>query len=213
MRKTSNNVPSSQLPAGSLLFVLSGPSGAGKDAVLSRLKQAGSPLEYITTVTTRTKRATENDGVDYHFISEQKFQEMLAGNELLESASVYGNWYGVPRKPVEQGLAEDRDVIVKVDIQGAATIRGIFPQAVSIFLVPPLMEELVNRLEQRHTESSFDLDLRINTAEDEMTQLPMFDYVVYNRKDKIDSAVEDIEAIIRAEKCRVKPRIIGRQNS
>lgn len=206
MRKTSNNVPSSQLPAGSLLFVLSGPSGAGKDAVLSRLKQAGSPLEYITTVTTRAKRATENDGVDYHFISEQKFQEMLAGNELLEWARVYGNWYGVPRKPVEQGLAEGQDVIVKVDIQGAATIKGLFPQAVSIFLVPPLMEELVNRLEQRHTESSFDLDLRINTAEDEMTQLPMFDYVVYNRKDKIDSAVKDIEAIIRAEKCRVKPR-------
>ncbi len=213
MRKTSNNVPSSQLPAGPLLFVLSGPSGAGKDAVLSRLKQIGSPLEYITTVTTRPKRATENDGVDYHFISEQRFQEMLAGNELLEWASVYGNWYGVPRNPVEQGLAEGQDVIVKVDIQGAATIRGIFPQAVSIFLVPPLMEELVDRLEQRHTESSFDLALRIHTAEEEMKQLPMFDYVVYNKRDELDSAVEDIKAIIRAEKCRVNRKAIGSQAS
>lgn len=213
MRKSSKITSFLQLPAGPLLFILSGPSGAGKDAVLIRMRALGSPLGYIITVTTRPQRDMERDGVDYHFISEKKFQKMLAGNELLESARVYGNWYGVPRKPVELGLAEGRDVIIKVDIQGASTIKGIFPQAVLIFLVPPLMEELVKRLEQRHTESSFDMALRVNTAEEEMKQLPMFDYVVYNKRNEIDSAVEDIKAIIRAEKCRVNLKVIGNQTS
>jgi len=133
---------------------------------------------------------------------------MISGNELLEWAKVYGNWYGVPRQPVEQALAKGQDVIVKVDIQGAATIKTIFPQAILIFLIPPVMEELVSRLKQRHTESSFDLTLRINTAEEEIKQLPVFDYAVWNKRDKIDQAISDIKAIIRAEKCRVNPRII-----
>ena len=197
-----------QSPSGPLLIVLSGPSGAGKDAVLSRMKELGYPLEYVTTATTRPKRRKEKDGVDYCFVSMEKFQQMLAGNELLEWAQVYGNWYGVPRQPVEQALETGQDVIVKVDIQGAATIKTAFPQAVLIFLVPPLMEELTSRLKERHTESSFDLTLRINTAEEEIKQLPRFDYVVWNKRDEIDLAVKDIEAIIRAEKCRVNPRAI-----
>jgi len=117
-----------KLPSGPLLIVLSGPSGAGKDAVLSRMKELGYPLEYITTVTTRPKRAKETDGVDYYFISAEKFQEMISGNELLEWAKVYGNWYGVSRQPVEQALDQRQDVIVKVDIQGAATIKKTFPR-------------------------------------------------------------------------------------
>jgi len=197
-----------ELPSGPLLIVLSGPSGAGKDALLTRMKELGYPLEYITTATTRPKRAKERDGVDYHFISAEKFQEMISGNELLEWAKVYGNWYGVPRQPVEQALEKGQDVIVKVDIQGAATIKKIFPQAVLIFLIPPLMEELVNRLKERHTESSFDLTLRINTAEEEIKQLPFYDYAVWNKRGEIDRAVSDIEAIIRAEKYRVNPRTI-----
>lgn len=196
------------LPSGPLLIVLSGPSGAGKDAVLGRMKERGYPLEYITTATTRPKRAQERDGVDYHFISAEKFQEMISGDKLLEWAKVYGNWYGVPKQPVKQALEQGRDVIVKVDIQGAATIKNIFPQTVSIFLVPPVMEELINRLKQRHTESSFDLDLRVNTAEEEIKQLPLFDYAVWNRRDEIDRAVADITAIIQAEKCRVNPGAI-----
>jgi guanylate kinase len=194
-----------KLPSGPLLIVLSGPSGAGKDAVLSRMKELGYPLEYITTVTTRPKRAKETDGVDYYFFSAEKFQEMLSGNELLEWAKVYGNWYGVPRQPVEQALDQRQDVIVKVDIQGAATIKKIFPQTVSVFLIPPVMKELISRLKQRHTESPFDLTLRINTAEEEIKQLPLFDYAVCNRRDDIDRAVSDIKAIIQAEKCRVNP--------
>ena len=196
-------------PSSPLLIVLSGPSGVGKDAVLARMRASGYPLEYITTVTTRRQRAKERNKVDYHFISMERFQEMIARNELLEWANVYGNWYGVPKQPVKQALDRGQDIIVKVDIQGAATIKKILPQAVFIFLMPPSMEELITRLKQRHTESSFNLALRIETAEEEIKQLPLFDYMVINRHDEIDLAVSEIASIITAEKCRVTPREIA----
>ncbi len=194
------------LPARPLLIVLSGPSGAGKDAVLARLKQSDYPLQYITTLTTRPRRAKEKDNIDYHFVSTEKFQEMIKNNELLEWAKVYGNWYGVPKEPVKQALDRGQDVMVKVDIQGAATIRKILPQAVLIFLVPPSMDELLARLKKRRTESPADLNLRLKTAEEEIKRLSLFDYLVVNRGDKIDLAVSEIKAIITAEKCRVTPR-------
>jgi len=134
---------------------------------------------------------------------------MIENNELLEWANVYGNWYGVPREGVKQALDRGRDVMVKVDIQGAATIKKVLPQAILIFLTPPSMEELLIRLRQRRTESSSDLALRLETAEEEIKRLPLFDYVVVNRWDEIDLAVADIEAIITAEKCRVTPRGIA----
>ena len=196
-------------PKRPLLIVLSGPSGAGKDAVLTRIRELNYPLKYITTVTTRPQRATERDNIDYHFISTKKFQKMIENNELLEWANVYGNWYGVPKKPVKQALDKGQDTIVKVDIQGATTIKKILPQAVFIFLTPPSTEELRLRLKQRHTESSFDLALRTKTAEEEIKQLSLFDYVVFSRQNEIDRAVADIEAIITAEKCRVTPRKIA----
>jgi len=197
------------LPTKPLLIVVSGPSGTGKDAVLARMKELGYPAEYVTTVTTRRQRAKETDNVDYHFVSTERFQEMISGNELLEWANVYGNWYGVPSQPVKQALDKGQDVIVKVDIQGAATIKKILPQAVFIFLLPPSMEELAARLKQRHTESPFDLALRIKTAEEEIKELSLFDYIVVNKQDEIDLAVSDIKAIITAEKCRLTPREIS----
>ena len=209
MKKASHESQSFSLPTKPLLIVLSGPSGAGKDALLTRMKELGSPLEYITTVTTRAQRAKERDNVDYHFISERKFQEMIENNELLEWANVYGNWYGVPKQPVKQALDRGQDIIVKVDTQGAATIKKILPEAVFIFLIPPSMEELITRLKQRHTESPFDLALRIKTAEEEIKQLPLFDYIVVNKRDEIDLAASEIKAIITAEKCRVSPRKIA----
>lgn len=191
-----------------LLLVLSGPSGVGKDAVLSRMRERKYPLEYIITVTTRHRRAGERDGGDYHFISGQKFQAMVKAEELLEWAEVYGNGYGVPRAPVKQALDSGRDTVVKVDIQGAATFKKILPQAVFIFLMPPSKDELMLRLKNRHTESAVDLDLRARTAESELEQVSFFDYVVYSRRDEIDRAVSDIGAIITAEKCRVnRPEI------
>ena len=192
-----------------LLLVLSGPSGAGKDAVLTRLKEMGFPLEFIVTITTRPRRNSEKDNIDYRFVSGENFQNMIEAKELLEWAKVYGNWYGVPRQPVKQALAEGRDTILKVDIQGAATIKRIAPQAIFIFVMPPTPEELSQRLRQRHTESSFDLALRLQTAEEEIKQLSLFDYVVYNREGEVDRAVSDIAAIITAEKCRVTPREIA----
>ncbi|GAI82831.1 unnamed protein product, partial [marine sediment metagenome] len=125
-------------------------------------------------------------------------QEMIKRKKFLEWANVYGNWYGVPKEPVKQAFDKGQDIIVKVDIQGAATIKKILPQAVFIFLVPPSMEELTLRLKQRHTESSFDLALRTKTAEEEIKQLSLFDYIVVNKQDEIDLAVSDIKAIITA---------------
>ncbi len=210
MKKASHNSQAPfKLPTGSLLIVLSGPSGVGKDAVLTRMKQSGYPLEYITTVTTRPQRAEERDKVDYHFISAQRFQEMVAHKQLLEWANVYGSWYGVPRTPVKQALDKGQDVIVKVDIQGAATIKKVLPEAVFVFLTPPSMEELAVRLKQRHTETPFDLALRMKTAEEEIKQLSLFDYIVVNKPGEIDQAVSHLQAIITAEKCRVNLRHVA----
>ncbi len=207
MKKASyKSQPPLNLLSRPLFIVVSGPSGAGKDAVLTRMKELGYPVEYIVTVTTRPQRAKEKDNVDYHFISMGKFQEMIENKELLEWANVYGNMYGVPKQPVKQAVERGQDIIVKVDIQGAATIKKILPQAVFIFLIPTSIEELVTRLQQRHTESPFDLALRIKTAEEEIKQQSLFDYIVVNKQGEIGQAVSQIEAIIAAEKCRVTPR-------
>ena len=195
-------------PSSPLLIVLSGPSGVGKDAVLARMRASGYSLEYITTITTRQQRAKERNKVDYHFVSTEQFQEMIAHNELLEWANVYGNWYGVPKQPVKQALGRGRDTIVKVDVQGAATIKKILPQAVYIFLMPPSIEELITRLKQRRSETPFDLALRLKTTDEEIKQLHLFDYIVVNKQGEIDQAVSDIKAIITAEKRRVNPREI-----
>jgi len=186
-----------------LLLVLSGPSGAGKDAVLARLKEQNLPLRFITTVTTRPKRSCEQEGKDYCFVSVAEFQRMIENDELIEHANVYGNMYGVPRRAVEQALGGDKDIMLKLDIQGAATVRKIMPQSVLIFLAPACRDDLATRLGGRQTESASDLELRLKTADLEMDKLPMFDYLVVNHQGKIDDVVADIKAIIRAEKCRV----------
>ena len=195
-------------PTRPLLIVLSGPSGVGKDAVLARMKALDYPLKYITTLTTRPQRPNERNNIDYHFVSMERFQEMIKNSELLEWANVYGHWYGIPKEEVKQALDQGQDVMVKIDIQGAATIKKILPQTISVFLMPPSVKELLRILKQRHTESPSDLALRLKTAEAEIKQLPLFDYIVVNRWDEIDAAVSEIKAIITAEKCRVTPREI-----
>ncbi len=192
-----------------LLLVLSGPSGSGKDAVLTRMKELDSPFEYIVTVTTRPKRTNERDNVDYHFVSRESFQKMIEHGNLLEWANVYGNRYGVPKQAVKEALDGGQDTIVKVDIQGATTIRKLLPQAIFIFLVPPSMTELATRLKQRNTESAADLALRLKTAEEEVKNMSLFDHIVISKRDGIDQVVSDITAIITAEKCRVTPREVS----
>ncbi|AII57256.1 guanylate kinase [Dehalococcoides mccartyi CG1] len=191
-----------------LLLVVSGPSGVGKDAVLARMKERKLPLTYVVTTTTRPKRETETEGVDYNFIKPSEFQQLIGQNELLEWANVYGNFYGVPKAPIRQALSRGFDVIVKVDVQGAASIKKIVPNAVFIFLMPPDMEELTRRLEQRLTESPESLKRRLATAPLEIEKLPDFDYVVVNPEGEIDNAVREIMSIIAAEHCRIHPRSI-----
>jgi len=188
----------------SLLIVLSGPSGVGKDAVLARMKQQQYKFRYMITATTRPQRDAEKDGVEYHFLSLQEFQSMIDKGQLLEWATVYGNYYGVPKQQALDALAAGVDVVLKVDVQGAATIRKIMPQAVLIFLLPPSMRELESRLEQRHSESREDLSLRLSKVREEMGSLSMFDYAIVNYQDKLASVVAQIQAIVVAEKCKVQ---------
>ena len=192
----------------SLVIVISGPSGVGKDTVLKKLKSKKGSFHYVVTVTTRPRREDEKDGVDYHFLSQQGFQQMFNKGELLEWANVYGNYYGVPKKEVTQGLSQELDVVVKVDVQGAASLKKVMPQAVFIFLAPPSMEELEKRLKQRCSESPEELALRLQKAGEEMKSLPMFDYAIVSRRGKIDEVVSRILAIVTAEKCRVNPRVV-----
>ena len=191
-----------------LLIVLTGPSGVGKDAVLTRMRKLRRPFHYVVTATTRLQREGEKNGVDYYFLSQEKFQQMLDKGQLLEWAKVYGNYYGVPRDEISKALSKGADVIVKVDVQGAATIKKILPQAVFIFLTPPSMEELELRLRQRRSEAPIDLALRLEKAKDEIKSLPLFDYVITSHQDRLDDIISQIDAIVVAEKCRVKPRII-----
>jgi|WetSurMetagenome_2_1015567.scaffolds.fasta_scaffold03343_9 guanylate kinase len=211
MKQTNQNQINpflSHLSPRPLLIVLSGPSGAGKDAILNRMRELKCSFEFITTATTRSRRATERDNIDYHFVSVTKFKNMIENNELLEWAHVYGNYYGVPKQPVRLALERQQDVIVKVDIQGAASIKKLAPQAIFIFVITPTLEELKERLTQRKTETTMDMSLRLKTAEEELKQLYLFDYLVVNYRNRIDQAVSDINAIIRAEKCRLLPRDI-----
>jgi guanylate kinase len=191
-----------------LLVVLSGPSGVGKDAVLARMKKLGRPFHYVITATTRPKRAGEKNGVNYHFLSRKAFQQMIDKHQFLEWANVYGNYYGVPKDEITSALSKGVDVIVKVDVQGAATIKKILPQAVFIFLMPPSNEELEKRLKKRRSESSTDLALRLERAKGEIKSLPIFGYVITSRQNKLDEVVSQIDAIVAAEKCRVQPRVV-----
>lgn len=188
------------------MVVLSGPSGVGKDAVLKCLKDRGQPWHFVVTATTRPKREGERDGVDYVFLTERQFEQLLMQDGFLEHAQVYGSYYGVPKEQVNKALREGKDVIVKVDVQGAATIKRLVPQAVFIFLAPPSLDELERRLQRRHTESYKALKTRLQKATEEMKQVSMFDYMVINQNDSIEQAAACIESIVVAEKCRLPPR-------
>ena len=192
-----------------LLIVLSGPSGVGKDATLNEVRRLDHPWSVLVTATTRPKRPGERDGVDYLFVDVETFEGMAADGEFLEHAEVYGNRYGSPKSQVREAMAAGRDVILKVDVQGAASIKALAPEAVFIFLVPGSMAELEQRLQARATETGRDLRLRIDIAIQEMASLPAFDYRVVNRDGCLEETVAAIEAIIRAEKCRIPPRRVS----
>ncbi len=186
-----------------VLVVLSGPSGVGKDATIQAMQQRNTPFYFVVTATTRPRRPSEVDGVDYHFISMGEFAEMIENGELLEYAIVYGDYKGIPKKHVRSALASGKDVIMRIDVQGAATIRKLIPTAVTIFLTAESEEELVRRLHERQTEEDDKLKMRVATARQELKRIVEFDYVVVNRDSELEDTVSRVLSIIAAEKSRV----------
>jgi len=191
-----------------LLIVISGPSGVGKDTVIQRMKERNLPFHFVVTATTRSPRPNEVHGKDYFFYSPDKFAEMIEKGELLEYAIVYNDYKGIPREQVMDALASGKDVIMRLDVQGAATIRKLCPDALMIFLMIQDEDEMVNRLQERKTETPEELKLRIATARQEMTHIRSFDYVVINREFHLDETVDIIISIIVAEQNRVKQRVV-----
>jgi guanylate kinase len=171
------------------------------------MRRSERPFHYVVTATTRPRRAREKNGLNYHFLSRKEFQRMIDNRQFLEWANVYGNYYGVPKDEVSPALSEGVDTIVKVDVQGAATIKKILPQAVCIFLMPPSLDALERRLKRRRSECSQDMALRLARAEAEIESLPFFDYVIISHQNGLDEVVSQIDAIVTAEKCRVRHRI------
>jgi guanylate kinase len=189
-----------------LLIVISGPSGVGKDTVIQHMKERNLPFHFVVTATTRAPRENEVHGVDYFFLTSDGFAEMIEKDELIEYAIVYNDYKGIPKKQVREALASGKDVIMRIDVQGAATMRKLYPEALLIFLTTKDEEELANRLRSRQSENSEKLKLRIATSRQELKRVEIFDYVVANRESQLDETVDTIDAIIRAEHHRVHPR-------
>jgi len=198
-------MPDLSLAAG-LLVVVSGPSGVGKDSVIGRARELGCRLHFVTTVTSRPPRPNEVDGRDYHFVSAARFQALIAAGELLEWALVYGDYKGNRRADVRAALEAGHNVVLRVDIQGARTIRRLAPSAILVFITTASWEELEERLRRRKTESEEALARRLRIAQEEMLALPEFDYVIVNRDGELDAAARRLKAIVEAEECRVQPR-------
>ena len=189
-----------------LLVVISGPSGVGKDAVVKAMQKRGQPFHFVVTMTSRAPRTGEVAGVDYFFTSRETFESMIAVGEFMEYALVYQDYKGIPKEQIRQAFASGKDVILRVDVQGAATLRRMNPEAVLIYLIPKNESEWLMRLRNRKTETPESLALRIETARSEMEHLGRFDYVVVNADEQLEEAADTIIAIITAEHHRVHPR-------
>ncbi len=189
-----------------LLIVISGPSGVGKDSVIYRMKERGLPFRFVITANTRPQRPDEIDGVDYFFVTHEEFEHMIENGELFEYAVVYEDLKGVPKNQIEDALASGEDVIMRLDVQGAETIRAKCPDALMVFLSTRNEDELIARLKTRRTESEESLTLRIKTAREEFERVDSFDYYVVNEEDKLDETVDMILSIIQAEHARTNPR-------
>lgn len=187
------------------LIVISGPSGVGKDTVIEEMRKTHPDFAFAVTATSRPRRPGEIDGVHYYFMDREEFRAALERGAFLESAEVYGHLYGVPKDRVRRELRAGKNVVVKVDVQGAASIRRMVPDGVFIFLAPPSMAELTRRLRGRKTDEPEALMERIGTASRELRAACEFDYVVFNESEQIDQTLVMIDAIIAAENCRIPP--------
>lgn len=183
----------------------------GKDAVLQLLKRRQRSLFFVVTATSRAPRPGEVHGVDYFFVSDHEFEAMISAGELIEYALVYDQYKGVPKDQVRQALSSGKDVVMRVDVQGAARMRQVYPDALLVFLVPGSEAEWHRRLLERNTETPESLRLRVATAKQELESLKLFDYVVVNAQNRLDDTVDVIEHIIEAEHHRIPPRCIAQQ--
>lgn len=184
-----------------MLIVLSGPSGCGKDTLLNYLASRNPDVRLSISATTRERRKGELDGVHYHFISRENFSKLIEEEGVLEYAQYDNNLYGTPRAPVDSWMKEGKTVVLIIEVQGAEKIRRMYPDVISIFLLPPSMKELEQRLRERGTDSEESIENRMNTAKKEVLCAADYDYIVVNRE--IDEAVEDISAIMRSESLKV----------
>ena len=187
---------------GARLVIVSGPSGVGKDTVIAALRRrpGGEDFHYVVTCTTRPPRPYEEDGVHYRFLSDAEFLGLKKAGELLEANLVHGHWYGTPRAEVREALARGLDVILKIDVQGAAVIKASVPEALLIFLVPPSLEDLFGRLKRRATETADELDVRQRNAALELARQSDYDHVVVNETGAVDDVAGRIDSIIRTER-------------
>lgn len=183
-----------------LLFVVSAPAGCGKDTILEQVLAKEDNVGYSVSATTRAPRVGEVDGTHYFFITRERFEEMIANSEVLEYTEYCGNYYGTPRKGVEAMLAEGKDVVLKIEIEGAMNIKKLFPDCCLVFILPPSMRELERRLRKRGTEDEPTIMRRIAQAKNELDAAADYDYFVVN--DDLEDAVNDLCAVIRGEKCR-----------
>ncbi len=186
------------------LIIVSAPSGAGKTTLVGEALKRDALVKTSISFTSRPPRAGEEQGVHYYFISRAEFEAMIARGDFLEWAEVHGNLYGTSRRAVEEARAAGFDMILTIDIQGAAQARKLFPDAISVFIMPPSLDALVERLENRGTDTADDLQLRLSNALHEIEQYVNFDYVVINKD--LDRAIDELAAIIVAERCRLKRR-------
>lgn len=205
---TTPEEPFNLLQPQPLLIVISGPSGIGKDSVLQELKQRGLPFHFVVTANTRSPRSDEIDGRDYIFMSREEFLAGVERGDFIEHAKVYNDLKGIPRWQIEDALESGKDVVLRVDVQGAETIRSLYPEAVLIFLIPRTYNEWYERLVNRKTESTEDLQSRIEISVKEVDKVGIFDYLVVNAENLLCQAVDDIISIIRAEHLAVKHRKI-----
>lgn len=188
-----------------IMFVLSSPSGAGKTTITRRLLESDSGLEMSVSMTTRPKRSDEIDGRDYHFAEESRFRKMIENGEFLEYAKVFGHWYGTPREPVEDAMAEGRDVVFDIDWQGRGQLAEAMPnEVVQVFILPPTWEELEQRLRRRAQDPDDVVAARMAEANDEMSHFVDYDYVVINSS--LDEAVNRVQSILVAERQRRERR-------
>ncbi|HYM15213.1 MAG TPA: guanylate kinase [Dehalococcoidia bacterium] len=189
-----------------LLVVLSGPSGAGKDAVLDELARRGHRFHRVVTCTTRPRRPGERDGVDYYFVTDAAFDQLIAEGGLLEHATVYGHRSGVPRQQVVDRLREGLDVYVRTDVQGAASIKELAPEAVRVFIAPASLAELEERIRARGTDDEERVQRRLATARDEMARRSEFDYVIVNEPGRLETTVDRLAEILDAERLKTRPQ-------